>query len=97
MVTEAPGLPAGTVLQTVLSLLFILALLFLAAYLLRRFSSARGLAGQGPLKIMGGLMLGTRERIVLVEVGNTWLVIGIGPGQISTLHSMPKGEVPRAD
>jgi flagellar protein FliO/FliZ len=96
-VTEAPGLPAGTLLQTVLSLLFILALLFLAAYLLRRFSSARGLAGQGPLKIMGGLMLGTRERIVLVEVGNTWLLIGIGPGQISTLHSMPKGEVPRAD
>ena len=42
-------------------------------------------------------MMGTRERIALVEVGDTWLVLGIAPGQISTLHSMPKGEIPSAN
>lgn len=94
--SEAPGVSAGAVLQTMLGLLLILALLFLAAYGLRRINGGQGLGGGGPLKIIGGLMMGTRERIVLLEVGDTWLVIGIAPGQICTLHHMPKGEVPQA-
>ena len=93
--SEVPGVSAGTLLQTMLGLLLILALLFLAAYGLRRMNSGRGLGG-GPLKIIGGLIMGARERIVLLEVGDTWLVIGIAPGQIHTLHHMPKGEIPQA-
>lgn len=91
---EAPGVAAGSLLQVVLGLLLILALLFLAAYGLRRLNGGQGLGG-GPLKIVGGLIMGTRERIVLIEVGDTWLLIGVAPGQIRTLHRMPKGEVPQ--
>ncbi len=82
------------VLQTVLSLLFILGLLFLATYLLRKTGAGRGLGSNGPLRIVGNLMIGTRERIVLVEVGDTWLVVGVGPSQIRTLHTLAKGELP---
>ena len=39
-------------------------------------------------------MISARERILLVEVGESWLVIGIVPGQIKTLHTLPKGELP---
>jgi len=81
-------------LQTVLGLLFILGLLFFAAYLLRKINGGRGFGSSGPLRLVGGLMISTRERIVLVEVGDTWLVLGVGPGQFRTLHTMPKGEVP---
>lgn len=45
------------------------------------------------MKIVGGVALGPRERIVLLEVGNEWLVVGIVPGQIRTLHKMDKGAV----
>jgi flagellar protein FliO/FliZ len=38
-------------------------------------------------------MIGTRERIVLVEIGDTWIVVGLVPGQIRTLHTLPKGEL----
>jgi len=89
-----PGVTAGAMLQTVLGLLLILGLLFLAAYLLRKINGGRGFGSNGPLRVVGGLMLSTRERIVLVEVGDTWLVVGVGPGQIRTLHTMPKGEAP---
>ena len=47
----------------------------------------------GGMKVVGGVALGPRERIVLVEVGDTWLVIGLVPGQIRTLYKMPKGEL----
>ncbi len=94
---EVPGVSAAAMLQTVFGLLLILGLLFLAAYLLRRFNGGgHGFGGGGPLKIIGGLMTGSRERIMVLEVGDTWLVIGIVPGQIRTLHTMPKGEIARS-
>jgi flagellar protein FliO/FliZ len=84
-----PGIPASTYLQATLALLIILGLLFGTAWLARKLSGGKGF-GQGGMKIVGGVALGPRERIVLVEVGDTWLVIGIVPGQIRTLHQLPK-------
>lgn len=86
----SPGIPAGTYLQATLALLLILGLLFGTAWLARKLSGGKGF-GQGGMKIIGGVALGPRERIVLVEVGDSWLVIGIVPGQIRTLHQLPKG------
>lgn len=43
------------------------------------------------MKVIGGVALGPRERIVLLEIGDEWLVIGIVPGQIRTLHRLAKG------
>ncbi len=77
-----------------LGLFLIVGLLFAGAYLLRKLNGGRSFGNSGPLRVVGGLMLSTRERIVLVEVGDTWLVVGIVPGQIKTLHTLPKGELP---
>ena len=75
-------------------LVVIIGLLFAGAYLLRRLNDGRSFGHSGPLKVIGGLSLSARERIVLVEIEGTWLVIGIVPGQIKTLHTLPKGELP---
>jgi flagellar protein FliO/FliZ len=90
---ELPGVSATTMLQTVLGLAVVIGVLFLAAYLLRKLNGGRGFGSHGPLRVVGGLMLGARERIVLVEVGDTWLIVGLVPGQIRTLHTLPKGEL----
>jgi flagellar protein FliO/FliZ len=90
---ETPGLSASLLLQTVLALLLVIGILFLAAYLLRRLNGGRGFGSTGPLRVVGGLMIGTRERIVLVEIADTWIVVGLVPGQIRTLHTLPKGEL----
>lgn len=91
-----PGIPAGTYLQASLALILIIGLLFGTAWLARKLSGGKGF-GQGGMKIVGGVALGPRERIVLIEVGETWLVIGIVPGQIRTLHQLPKGTQLEAD
>lgn len=91
---ELPGISTGAMLQVLLGLLLLLGLLFAAATFLRKLSGGRGFGGNGPMRLVGGLMIGTRERIALVEIGDTWLVIGITPGQIRTLHTLPKGELP---
>lgn len=80
--------------QMLLGLTLIIGVLFLGAYFLRKLNGGISFGNIGPLRIVGGLMISTRERIVLVEVGDMWIVVGIVPGQIKTLHTLPKGELP---
>ncbi len=91
---ETSGASTAAILQMVFGLALIVAILFLGAYLLRKLNGGRSFGSSGPLRVVGGLMLGARERIVLLEVGESWIVVGIVPGQIKTLHTLPKGDVP---
>jgi len=78
-------------LQVMLGLGLVLAVMAGCAWLLRRFGGMpRGAAGV--LKVIGGSAVGQRERVVLIEVNDTWLVVGVAPGHVTALHSMPKGE-----
>ena len=94
--TEAPGVSGAAIVQMLTGLTLIIGLLFFGAYFLRKLNGGRSFGNNGPLRIVGGLMISARERIVLVEVGDNWLVVGIVPGQIKTLHTLPKGELPAA-
>jgi flagellar protein FliO/FliZ len=83
----------ASMLQVMLGLGLVLAVMAGCAWLLRRFGSLQRGAG-GAIKIIGASAVGQRERVVLVEVAGTWLVIGVAPGHVTALHSMPKGEIP---
>ena len=52
--------------------------------------------GVVPLAEAAGVMVGQRERIVVVEVQDTWLVVGVTPAEMTLLHSLPKGELPES-
>lgn len=84
-----PAVSSGSIMQIILSLLLVLAAIVLVAWLLKRMNTAQQGSGH-LLKMLGSISIGQRERIVLVEIDRTWLVIGVGPGQIRTLHTLPK-------
>jgi flagellar protein FliO/FliZ len=88
-VQSPPGVPASSYWQAFLALAFIVAFLCFLAFLGRKFLGGKGF-GQSGLRLLGGLALSPRERIVLVEAGDDLLVVGIVPGQIRTLHRMKK-------
>ena len=77
------------ILQVLLGLALVLAAVAGTAWLLKRFAPGQSGAG-GVLKLVGGMMVGPKERLVLVEIGETWLLLGVAAGQVNTLHSMPK-------
>lgn len=88
-VPPPPAVSSGSIVQIIFSLLLVLAAIVLVAWLLKRMNLAQqGTAGH--LKVIGGIAIGQRERVVLVEVDDTWLVVGVGPGQIRTLHTLAK-------
>jgi|GEM_PF-431397 len=83
----------GSVLQVIVSLLLVLAAVVMVAWVLKRINLPQQGSGNA-LKVISGVAVGQRERVVLVEVNDTWLVVGVAPGQVNALHSMPKGSIP---
>lgn len=84
--TSSPA--AGSLLQTILALCFVLALLALLAWAMKRFGPTSHM-GTVPIKLVGALSLGGRERIMVVEVGGQWIVVGAAPGRVNALATMP--------
>jgi flagellar protein FliO/FliZ len=88
VVANAMSPAAGSLLQTILALTFVLALLGGLAWLMKRFGP-RSHVGTVPIRLVGALSLGGRERIMVVEVGNQWIVVGASPGRVNALATMP--------
>lgn len=69
-------------------LLVIVLIILAAAVIVRRFRAAPTGTGAA-LKVVGSTAVGLKERVVIVQVGSTWLVLGVGGGQVTRLHKLP--------
>lgn len=85
----SPG--AGGLLQTIMALMLVLGLLAGLAWVMKRYGP-RMSGGSANLRVVGALNLGGRERIMVVEVGDQWIVVGAAPGRVNALHTMPRQE-----
>lgn len=83
----------ASVIQLVFGLAIVIALLLASLWLLKRLSAPRGEAA-GLMRIVAGTAVGSRERVVVLEVADTWLVLGVAPGRVSALAEMPRGTIP---
>jgi flagellar protein FliO/FliZ len=90
---SAADTPAAGGLSTMLSVVFGLALVMAAigaaAWLARRYLPGVR-AGGGPVRVVGGVHVGTRERVVIVEVRDQWLVLGVTATNVNLLHALDR-------
>ena len=84
-----PGPGIGSVLQVSLGLGLVLMMVAAAAWLARRLGVG-STRSDGTVTVRGGVAVGQRERVVVVEINDTWLVLGVAPGRISALHTLPR-------
>ncbi|WP_176158369.1 flagellar biosynthetic protein FliO [Burkholderia multivorans] len=96
--SAAPSLGVGAVLQTLVGLAVVIGLVFGCAWLARRFGFQPARRG-GPLKVVSSVAVGAKESATIVEIGDTWLVLGVAPGNVRLLHTLPAGSavVPSTD
>jgi len=75
----------GNIFNWSLGLLIVLSAFFFCVWAVRKLN---GLAinGTEQMRIVGGLSLGMREKVILLEVGKKQLILGVTPGRIETLH-----------
>lgn len=83
--------PFVSLLQVILGLAVVLAAIVGVAWLFRRLSG--GVLGvSNRLKVVSGIMVGQRERVVIVELEGEWLVLGVTPQNVNLLHKLQKPE-----
>ena len=89
--TASSATSAGNLMQVLFGLVVVLALMAGAAWLLKRMGVA-GAGGNNVAKVVGGVSVGNRERVVVVEVADQWIVVGVAPGRVNALSTMPRQE-----
>lgn len=98
-----PGSAAGAAVASAsglthisMVLLLVVGLIAGMAWLLRRLGVARNPSGT-TVKVVSGVNLSNRERILVVEIADQWIVVGVAPGCINTLATMPRQEAAPRD
>jgi flagellar protein FliO/FliZ len=76
---------SGDIANWSLGLLIVLGVFFLCAWAMRKLAGL-SVSGSSKMRVLGGVSLGMREKVVLLQVGNKQLILGVTPGRIQTLH-----------
>ena len=86
--TIAPS-PIGSIFKILLGLTVVLLVMAAITWVLKRMMPGAG--GQhSVIKVVGGVSVGTRERVVVVEVAGRWLVVGVAAGQVNAIANLDK-------
>ncbi len=80
----ASPLSVASLAQLTLSLVAIVALIFAVSWLLKRFRLA-GPRGRGEIAVLDELAVGPRDRIVLIRVGESQVLVGVGTAGMVSL------------
>jgi flagellar protein FliO/FliZ len=78
------------------SLVLVVGLILALGWLAKRMPGLQRGAGNAGLKVVASVALGPRERAVVVDVGGTQLLLGVGQGGVRTLHTLD-APLPAAD
>lgn len=88
--SAANAVPANP-LQIIFSLVVVVGILIGLAVLFKKFGLNR-MSASAPVKIVGAIHIGNNQRIMVMEAGEEWVVLGVTPHHISTLTTMPRQE-----
>lgn len=87
LITPGNAIGVSEYLKVLLGLLFVIGLFFMSTYLYKRFGHG-AMTGRGQMRVVDGLHLGNRERLVLVDLNNKQILLAITPGQIRKLDTI---------
>lgn len=101
IITLVPGLAAAEteampalepmsspyLLKLTAGLVLVVVAIFVLAWLVKKFNLTQQ-SNNGLIRIIAGLSIGTRDRIVLLQVGEEQILVGLTPGRIAKLHTL---------
>jgi flagellar protein FliO/FliZ len=80
-------LAAGYLTQLLGGLVLVVLLIFVLAWVLRRLPAVQG-PGSGLIQILAVRSIGARERLMLVQVGEEQVLVGVSPAGLRALHRL---------
>lgn len=85
-VVSNPSIPSSQdqLIQVSIALVLVLALIYAIAWFIKRKQGVHGISNI-PMKTIGVLPMGVKEKIILVEVGGKQILLGMTASNINTL------------
>ncbi|WP_436857860.1 flagellar biosynthetic protein FliO [Citrobacter tructae] len=96
-VQHPSAVPGSPLMQVSGALLGIIVLILATAWVIKRLGFATKGTGSRALKVSASTSLGPRERVVIVDVEDARLVLGVTASQINVLHTLPPAPVAAAE
>jgi len=90
--TSSDSMGSGSLTRITLSLLLVVGLLIGLSVVFKKFGVNRIINNSFPVKVIGAIGIGSNQRIMVIEVNDEWIVLGVTPQQISTITTMPRQE-----
>ena len=75
----------ATMVSLGVGLVVVVAVIYGCAWIIRRMNGMTGM-NNNAIRVISVMAVGTRERVVLIEVGGQQILLGITPSAIRTLH-----------
>jgi flagellar protein FliO/FliZ len=82
-----PGTASG-IGQVMLALVVVLAAVFVGAFLIKRMRGFTA-GGANGIEVVAQASVGPKERVVIVRVAGSRLLLGVASGQVSLLQTLP--------
>lgn len=89
-VNAASPMAGSPLLQVTLGLVVVIGIMLALAWLAKRLRLVPGGSHHQSMKVLAVLPLSNRERLILVQVGEQQLLLGVTANQINCLHELEK-------
>lgn len=86
---KSEPMSGGYLMQLVLGLVVVVLCIIALAWFAKKMNSFQSVTDDS-LKMISAMSMGTRERIVLLQVGEEQILVGVSPGRINKLHVLDK-------
>ena len=83
-------------LKVVLSLGVVLLLFYFGASVFKKYAGS-AIKSNSSIRVLGGLSLGSKDRVVLIEAGKINLLLGISAAGVTKLHQFKDSELEARD
>jgi len=80
---------AGSMFKVIGGLFLVILAIFGSAWFYKRFATIQTVSNDA-LKVIGGIAVSQKDRVVLIQVGDEQLLVGVSPGRVQTLHVLNK-------
>ena len=85
--SSSSSIPGSQIITLFFGLVFVLVIFLLIAFLLKRFTGIKGI-NHGHMQIVDAMHLGAKEKLLIVKVVDTHLLIGVSPQGIHKLQEL---------
>lgn len=85
--TSGANNTGADIAKVVWGLLVVLTVIAGLAWIIKKLTRIQT-GGMSAARIVGAVSVGTRERVIVLEIANRWIVVGVAPGQVNAIANL---------